>query len=86
MEKAHDIDPFPIQADHLDRTEFPACSIPNWLATLAHREYTRRGHNQSAQDIARRGGFGRAELVALIRGEYTAEGLGKAQTDLNEGA
>lgn len=75
-----DTDPFPIQADGPGR---PECSVPLWLAKLAHREYARH-HDQSFDRIAERGGFGRGELVACIRGDYSHGGVIRAISDLGE--
>lgn len=79
----NDIQPFPIQGELEDHRRHPACSIPTWLARVAHREYARK-HSQTFSRIAERGGFGRAELVALIRGDYTQSGIRQAEVDLNE--
>ncbi len=80
MIKTEDCQPFPIQGETVDRTIYPACTVPEWLAKLAYNEYARR-HQQGFERIAERGGFGRAELVALIRGDYI-KGIQKAQEDL----
>lgn len=79
MTDAKDCQPFPIQGETKNRVDYPACTVPEWLAKLAHNEYARH-HRQSFARIAERGGFGRAELVALIRGDYDA--IQKAQADL----
>lgn len=58
--------PFPIQRDGME----PATTIPWWLAEIAYREYSKRfGNQQSLERLHDRGGFGRAELVALLRGD-----------------
>jgi len=45
--------------------------IPWWLAELAYQEYSKQfGTSQSLQKLADRGGFGRKELIFLIRGEW----------------
>ncbi len=80
MIKTEDCHPFPIQGETVNGMIYPACTVPEWLAKLAHDEYARQ-HTQSFKRIAERGGFGRAELVALIRGNYT-RGIRKAQEDL----
>lgn len=82
-----DVAPFPIQGEYgstRDRRERPACTIPHWLAELAHREYARQHHRQTLDELGARGGFGRAELVALIRGDYSSAAVGRAQDDLDE--
>jgi hypothetical protein len=56
--------PFRIQST----LERPACTIPWWLADIAYEEYVRLyGTSQSLERINERGGFGRDELVNLIR-------------------
>lgn len=68
--------PFPIQRDHKrDETgamqDLPACTIPWWLAEEAYKFYSKQfGTSQSLQRLAERGGFGRAELLYLLRGEW----------------
>lgn len=62
--------PFPIQAELSSgpwgRQE--GCSIPWWLAEEAYAHYVRQyGDCQSLQGLANRGGFGRAELLHLLR-------------------
>lgn len=79
MVETKDCQPFPIQGE-TGRTAYPACTVPEWLAKLAYNEYARH-HTQSFERIAERGGFGRAELVALIRGD--TEGIQKAKEDLD---
>ncbi len=81
MKDVDDIQPFPIQSETRDR--LPPCSVPEWLAKLAHREYAKR-HRQEFATIKKRGGFSRAELVALIRGDYTTNGIAQAQADMDE--
>lgn len=67
-----DTQPFPIQADRVDRRSLAACSVPQWLAALAYKEYARvHGKSQTLRRLGERGGFGRAELVALLRGDYS---------------
>lgn len=83
MINVDDIEPFPIQAETRKRNRFLACNVPFWLAQLAYREYA-KGHNQPLQTIAKRGGFGRAELIALIRGDFTESGIRNAQADLDK--
>ncbi len=85
MNKSYDVQQFSIQGETRDRTKFLPCTIPWWLAELAYKEYARQqGRDQSISQIDRRGGFGRAELVASIRGEYTSPGIAKAQAELSE--
>jgi len=81
MINAKDCQPFPIQHNFRKRIGHLACTVPEWLEKLAHKEYARH-HTQSFTRIAERGGFSRAELVALIRGDYTEKGIKKAQEDM----
>jgi len=61
--------PFPIQGTTGKRDE-PPTTIPWWLAEVAYEHYVRRfGNIQSLERIAERHGFGRAELISLIRRE-----------------
>ncbi len=66
---------FPIQAEGLVRKPKPyrpkASMIPWWLAEIAYRRYCEKyGRDmQSLERIAERGGFGRMELVSLLRRE-----------------
>lgn len=58
--------PFPIQGD----SEGDPCSIPWWLAEEAYKTYCEwYGNRQSLERIAQRGGFGRIELLMLLRKE-----------------
>jgi len=42
--------------------------VPWWLAEIAYRHYVRLyGRAQSLERLAERGGFGRYELISLIR-------------------
>lgn len=67
---AEDVREFPIQGQMIDRVRYPACKIPWWIAEVAYREYARQfGADQSMERPAARGGFGRGELMALLRGE-----------------
>ncbi len=65
---------FPIQGEGLRRKPKPhypkASTIPWWLAEIAYERYCEKyGRNtQSLERIGQRGGFGRQELVMLIRG------------------
>lgn len=64
--KYPDSRPFPVQGTY-DGKENPS-SIPWWLAEIAYQEYSRRfGTQQSLTRLAQRGGFGRAELLMLLR-------------------
>ena len=67
MGRLQDTRPFPIQAGHVGRTEYPASTIPWWLAEIAYANY-RRHWDQPLEQLANRGGFGREELVMGIRG------------------
>ena len=67
--------PFPIQRDSdwnsLGEMEHhPPCTIPWWLAEEAYAWYSKCfGTSQSLQRLADRGGFGRKELLMLLRRE-----------------
>lgn len=57
---------FPIQCEYGKARSF----IPWWLAEIAYENYSARyGTRQSLERLAQRGGFGRDELVALLRKE-----------------
>lgn len=58
---------FPIQGDYgPKRTE--RTIIPQWLAEEAYEHYAKMfGNQQSLERLAERGGFGRAELLMLLR-------------------
>ena len=46
------------------------CTIPWWLAEEAYQWYANRfGNGQSLERLAERGGFGRDELLMLLRRE-----------------
>ncbi len=71
-----DTRPFPIAGEsvrlHGDTgpvVQLPPTTIPWWLAKIAYEAYNCK-HNQSLERIAERGGFGRQELINLIRGDY----------------
>lgn len=76
----HDELPFPMQRSG---PVGQACPIPTWLAKLAHKTYAER-HDRSFGEIAGRGGFTRAELVAFIRGSWTTGGIATALADLEK--
>ena len=67
--------PFPIQLDHARNTNgemeiIPSSTIPWWLAEEAYAWYAKNfGTKQSLQTLADRGGFGRKELLMLLRRE-----------------
>lgn len=67
--------PFPIQGefewDEDDGMMYhKACSIPWWLALEAYDFYiSEYGSTQSLERLAERGGFGRKELLMLLRKE-----------------
>jgi len=66
---------FPIQAED-GRNQGRASTIPWWLAEIAYKEYSRRfGDDQSLECLAGRGGFGRKELVVLLRGKLLETGI-----------
>ena len=65
---------FPIQmgesvlADEGGRYFEPPTRVPWWLAEIAYAAYSARyGDDQSLEELAERGGFGRKELVSLIQ-------------------
>lgn len=65
---------FPIQSHHTKTNQGMAhlagSSIPWWLAEIAYEHYAARfGTQQSLERLAERGGFGRDELVGLLRRE-----------------
>jgi len=71
-----DTRPFPVQAGKLrrDQTGRMTCpkrsTVPWWLAEEAYRYYAERfGASQSLECLAERGGFGRGELLLLLRRE-----------------
>jgi len=65
--------PFPIQAHHYrsEAGKMIHCkrhTIPWWLAEEAYRHYAKLfGKSQSLERLAERGGFGRMELLSLLR-------------------
>lgn len=71
MPSEDDTRPFPIQADHASLDPYikhPVSTIPWWLAEIAYEFYAERyGRQQSLERLAERGGFGREELVWMIR-------------------
>jgi len=68
-----DIRPFPIQGcyHNKDRVEqFPCSTIPWWMAEIAYHVYARKfGELKpfSIEQVAEQGGFGRLELLQLLR-------------------
>ena len=78
--------PFPIQRETYlpqprSSEKGKACTVPWWLAEVAYESYSKSfGAAQSLERIAERGGFGRAELVSLIRREWER----KSQTEKTE--
>lgn len=71
----NDTRPFPIQQGKGRRDErgamwYPSNStIPRWLAEAAYMVYSKKyGTDQSLDRLGERGGFGRAELLWLLRG------------------
>jgi hypothetical protein len=72
----NDILPFPIQGggSHRRTADFglviESCTIPWWLAEIAYEHYAKLfGTSQSLKRLAERGGFGRDELLILLRKE-----------------
>lgn len=69
-----DTRPFPIQGGYSFRDEEgkmqrpKRSTVPWWLAEEAYRYYVERfGNQQSLERLAERGGFGRKELILLLR-------------------
>ena len=61
---------FPIQAEYSPK-KLVATEIPWWLAEVAYKHYTQLfGSQQSLERLAERGGFGRDELLRLLRKEH----------------
>lgn len=61
---------FPIQAEY-SSVKLPASQIPWWLAEVAYKHYAQLfGSQQSLERLAERGGFGREELLRLLRKEH----------------
>lgn len=77
MSKPEDNRPFPIQGGYPPAEKRRAadgsiirhepCAIPWWLAEIAYEHYHAMYGGQTLERIAERGGFGREELVSLIR-------------------
>lgn len=72
----HGTRPFPIQGGDTARDEqgkqiySSPSTIPWWLAEIAYEQYSAlHGTQQSLEHLAARGGFGRYELVRLLRRE-----------------
>jgi hypothetical protein len=69
MANQDDTRPFPIQGG-LPSTGIKPSTIPWWLAEIAYDHYAKMyGRGQSLERMAERGGFGRKELLALLRKE-----------------
>jgi hypothetical protein len=72
MSDPDDTRPFPIQGDTVrnpDGSKDPPSTVPWWLAEVAYKEYQRYyGGHQTLERMAQRGGFGRQELLDLLRG------------------
>jgi len=73
MKEPNETKPFPIQGGDSYRTKdgmiYPEKTyIPWWLAEEAYKNYNCQD-SQSLERIAERGGFGREELLMLLRGE-----------------
>lgn len=61
-------DTFPIQAEGSGRDRVEATTIPWWLAAVAYEVYEKKyGNRQSLERLAERGGFGRQELLDLLK-------------------
>ena len=67
-----DTRPFPVQVDcmKLPGVHPGSSAIPWWLAEVAYEHYkSKYGNEQTLERMAERGGFGRKEVVSLIRQE-----------------
>lgn len=66
-----DTRPFPIQSEDFRRNEgrLTQSTIPWWLAEIAYDYYHLCYPGQTLERLAERGGFGRDEVVKLIRRE-----------------
>jgi hypothetical protein len=68
MPELDDTRPFPIQGSYPQKRS----TVPWWLAEIAYEGYARAfpssAREQSLERLAARGGFGRQEFVALIKG------------------
>ncbi|MFA5132906.1 MAG: hypothetical protein WC444_06295 [Candidatus Paceibacterota bacterium] len=72
--------PFPIQGGVFRQPDgevrrpverYLPCTIPWWLAEEAYKLYVKEGgRGQTLERLAERGGFGREELIYLIRGRW----------------
>ena len=70
MPELDDNRPFPIQGElrSVNWRERSACTIPWWLARVAYTRYVSLyGQGQSLERLAERGGFGRQELLDLLK-------------------
>ncbi len=89
----NDARPFPIQGETaLERDEegrvfqLSPSTIPWWLAEIAYQEYARRfGTDQSLERLAERGGFGRDELLMLLRGGQASFDYDQAKEEKKRG-
>ena len=66
--------PFPIQQEMATvegkKVWLPESQIPWWLAEIAYKEYQKQcGNDQTLERLAERHGFGRQELLKLLRKE-----------------
>jgi len=59
--------PFPIQGEWDRRKKAKPCTIPWWLAEEVYKVYSSKfGTSQSLEGLAKRGGFGRGEVLWLL--------------------
>ncbi len=66
----NDTSPFPIQGEISGAGFLKSTSIPWWLAEIAYEHYAKLfSKEQSLERLAERGGFGRDELLTLLRKE-----------------
>ncbi len=82
--KLDDNRPFPIQGGFCDRPKlyYDPCTIPWWLAEIAYVYYHERYTNdQTLEVLAKRGGFGREELIAFLRGRSPSDKVSSPSAD-----
>lgn len=73
----NDTRPFPIQAEkyHLRAEGGGGISyIPWWLAEIVYQKYSKKfGTRQSLETLAKRGGFGREEMMRILFEDFNFE-------------
>ena len=77
MSSEDELRPFPLQRGSTFRDTSqrlvvpPSSTIPWWLGRIAWLEYANQcGTDQSQEDIASRGGFGREEFLYFLRAAF----------------